>query len=153
MNTCETCGKETSNPKFCSRSCSAIFNNKAHPKRIKQGICEICGSLSSSTKKVCESCYKSRRCVLENKKLNELKNKNQVVRHHSRTIALENTADKSCMLCGYDKHVQACHIKPVSEFDENCTVAEVNALENLILLCPNCHWEFDNGLIDKSFLN
>lgn len=33
MNKCLYCEKETDNPKFCSRSHSAIFNNKAYPKR------------------------------------------------------------------------------------------------------------------------
>jgi predicted HNH restriction endonuclease len=23
----------------------------------------------------------------------------------------------------------------------------VNALDNLVGLCPNCHWEFDHGLL------
>jgi hypothetical protein len=32
----------------------------------------------------------------------------------------------------------------------DATVAEVNADENIIVLCPNCHWEFDHGIIDVS---
>ena len=32
MNLCLNCGKETTNPKFCSRSCSATFNNKKREK-------------------------------------------------------------------------------------------------------------------------
>jgi hypothetical protein len=30
---CETCGRPTSNPRFCSRSCAAVTNNAASPKR------------------------------------------------------------------------------------------------------------------------
>jgi hypothetical protein len=33
---CKNCDKETSNEKFCSRSCAACFNNKKFPKRQKK---------------------------------------------------------------------------------------------------------------------
>src|SRR5262249_35210048 len=34
---CETCGRPTSNPRFCSRSCAAVANNIASPKRKPEG--------------------------------------------------------------------------------------------------------------------
>ena len=51
---------------------------------------------------------------------------------------------KVCSKCGYDKHVECCHIKPISEFPLSTKISEVNSENNLILLCPNCHWEHDN---------
>lgn len=45
------------------------------------------------------------------------------------------------------KHVEIAHIKPVSEFDGDSTIADINSLKNLIYLCPNHHWEFDNNII------
>ena len=33
MTKCLTCNEDTSNPKFCSRSCAAIYNNKLFPKK------------------------------------------------------------------------------------------------------------------------
>lgn len=33
MNECTTCGKQTENLSYCSRSCAASRNNKLHPKR------------------------------------------------------------------------------------------------------------------------
>lgn len=53
-----------------------------------------------------------------------------------------------CHNCGYDKHVQLCHIKAISKFPITATIRQVNSSSNVIQLCPNCHWEFDNGLIN-----
>lgn len=52
-----------------------------------------------------------------------------------------------CTYCGYDKFVDVCHVKPVSEFPDGTLLIEVNDIKNLITLCPNHHREFDNGLI------
>jgi 5-methylcytosine-specific restriction endonuclease McrA len=46
--------------------------------------------------------------------------------------------------CGYNKHAEIAHIIPVSHFPSEATIAQINALDNLVALCPNCHWEFDN---------
>lgn len=61
--------------------------------------------------------------------------------------ARRKTDFKSCTVCGYDVHVEVCHIKPISSFPQTATVAEVNDLTNLVGLCPNHHYEFDHGLI------
>jgi hypothetical protein len=52
-----------------------------------------------------------------------------------------------CKNCGYDRHVEICHIRPINSFPEDTPVAVVNDLSNLVALCPNCHWEFDHGLL------
>lgn len=36
MNNCLNCGTETANAKFCCLSCSASYNNRLIPKRVKQ---------------------------------------------------------------------------------------------------------------------
>ena len=36
-NQCLQCGKETTNPKFCSKSCSASYTNIRLPKGTKRG--------------------------------------------------------------------------------------------------------------------
>jgi 5-methylcytosine-specific restriction endonuclease McrA len=48
-----------------------------------------------------------------------------------------------CQACGYSKHVEVCHLKPLSSFDLD-TESSFNDDSNLLLLCPNCHWELDN---------
>ena len=51
MNKCLNCGKEINNKKFCSRSCSAIFNNNISKRKKKEKeeynpnslkVCNIC---------------------------------------------------------------------------------------------------------------
>ncbi len=55
---------------------------------------------------------------------------------------------KSCEHCSYNKHYEVCHKKAISDFDKTTTsIAVVNDIANLIALCPNCHWEYDNGLL------
>jgi len=50
-----------------------------------------------------------------------------------------------CGICGYSKHVECAHIIAISKTTGSTTVREINDDKNVILLCPNCHWEFDNG--------
>ena len=49
-----------------------------------------------------------------------------------------------CKLCNYEKHVEICHRKSVSDFSDETTVSEINHIDNLVALCPNHHWELDN---------
>lgn len=65
----------------------------------------------------------------------------------ARKTYFENTKEPKCAICGYSKHVEVAHIKAVSEFDDNTTIKEINSLSNLIGLCPNHHWEYDNGML------
>lgn len=50
-----------------------------------------------------------------------------------------------CENCGYNKHTELCHIKDVTLFPLETTLGEINDIKNIVVLCPNCHWEFDNG--------
>jgi len=52
-----------------------------------------------------------------------------------------------CSNCGYDKHVEICHIRALNSFPDDTPIATINDLSNLVALCPNCHWEFDHGLL------
>lgn len=53
-----------------------------------------------------------------------------------------------CIICGYSNHVDIAHIKPVSEFNDNDLISDINNINNLVALCPNHHWEFDAELIN-----
>ena len=44
-----------------------------------------------------------------------------------------------CKICGYDKHVHVCHIKPIASFSQETKISTVNDISNLVILCPNCH--------------
>ena len=55
-----------------------------------------------------------------------------------------------CKVCGYNKHAQVCHKKSIADFPMEALIGEINALDNLIALCPNCHWEFDHDFLELS---
>ena len=67
--------------------------------------------------------------------------------HKRKKPKLKKEKVNECSNCGYDKHVEIAHIKAVSDFSEEILVTIINDPSNLIALCPNCHWEFDNGLL------
>ena len=75
------------------------------------------------------------------------------IRKAARAKYTNSDKPKKCAICGYDKYYEVCHIKPVSEFDDDTLIEEINNIDNLIALCPNHHWEYDNGLISKEQLN
>lgn len=70
------------------------------------------------------------------------------IQKKARSIYNNSSKPKSCIVCGYDKHYEVAHIKGVSEFSEDTLVSEINNIDNLIALCPNHHWEYDNEKID-----
>ena len=70
-----------------------------------------------------------------------------IIQRLARKVYKNSEKPKRCIHCGYDKHYEVCHIKSVSEFEDNATILNINQIENLIALCPNCHWEFDNGCL------
>jgi len=161
MNICKTCNNQTENPKFCSRSCAAKFTNKEHPKRKCSKKCNKCDNVVKSYRHtLCTQHHKeyietrfdyikdlTLKDYWERKSLTNLhrSSKNAHIRILARTQHKHLTTIP-CAKCGYDKHVELCHIKAINSFDETSTISEVNHPSNIIQLCPNCHWEMDNGL-------
>ena len=68
----------------------------------------------------------------------------------ARQVFKDSDKPKKCAICGYDKHYEVAHIVAVSDFDDDALVSEINDIDNLIALCPNHHWEYDNGILDIS---
>lgn len=69
---------------------------------------------------------------------------NAQLRQHCRATN-KDIASKPCQNCSYALHVELCHITAVSTFSEDTKISEINSPENLLGLCRNCHWEFDNN--------
>lgn len=67
--------------------------------------------------------------------------------NHIRNSAKKLMKDcpRVCENCEYDIYVEVCHVKSICDFPECSTIKEINNPENLILLCRNCHTEFDRG--------
>lgn len=135
---------------FCSRSCCAIFNNKNLPKRKLTKTCKICKKLIRSDLKYCRDCYVQKH-YLSNKTLEEAiknrkdNNRYNQIRQISRKNYLQSNRPKCCEVCGYDKHIEICHIKDIASFSRKTLICEINDLRNLIALCRNHHWELDHG--------
>lgn len=152
---CPQCGKVTTNPKYCSSSCAAIFNNKHFPKRSgkkRRWICVMCGKPAKDWRKYCEECKPNSYKALW-KTIGELRRDGylqmyRTVRSVARRVYRESGQPWHYAVCGYSTHVEIAHRKAISSFDKTALVSEVNRLENLIALCPNHHWEFDRGLIN-----
>lgn len=165
INKCLNCSKDTTNKKFCCKSCAAIVNNKIPKRKIKKQ-CSKCSSVVRNYRStLCEhhfqellttkkeyiqnlsiSAYTERACI---KRLH-VSSKFAHIRGLCRTWN-KDKAKLPCHICGYSKHVELAHIRPLRSFPLTALLREVNSPLNVIQLCPNCHWEFDNGLISLAF--
>ena len=67
---------------------------------------------------------------------------------HARDTYISSGKPLCCCVCGYNKHTEICHIKAVSDFTNESFIGEINDIDNLMALCPNHHWEFDNNLLE-----
>ena len=153
MTACFNCGEETKNPKFCSKSCSAKIANKIPKRKKKSNFCIICGIEIKTQRRYCDDHNPQKidwanvtiQNILETRYGNS--NRYNRIREHSRLTYIKSDKPKYCINCGYTKHFAVCHIKPIKDFDKNTPISVVNSLDNLIALCPNCHWEFDKGIL------
>jgi len=115
-----------------------------------QHPCEDCGNIISYQSITCRPCLMKRRTEIAlNRTIGEVKLENKSLRwtDHVRSFARKLHQFDKCEICGYDKHVQVAHIKSVSSFPDSSTIREVNSRDNVRGLCPNHHWEFDNGML------
>lgn len=159
---CQNCEKETKNKKFCSRSCAAIIHNKIPKRKAKKRPCQECGDLfflKETNSKFCSRCKIEKKLQRENyqeKTLGEFRKKyqnsevhpswlNSEIRYAARKFNKDR--EKRCSICGYDLHVEYCHFRPISDFDDKSTLQEISGMENIAILCRNHHWELDNGII------
>lgn len=155
MNECQTCKKETKNPKFCSKSCSAKSTNKSSPKRSLTNRCKTCDELISKTRSYCSGCWSDYRSRFKvgSQTIAEYCNGYTTYEAHAKIRGLARDAfkrksdAKACQKCGYDKHIEICHIRAISDFPNTATLDKVNHISNLVGLCRNCHWELDNGYL------
>jgi hypothetical protein len=137
------CGKETSNPVYCSRSCAVRENNKISPKRKPQidlnWTCQNCGIGKRATHKQSIRKYCSVQCQ------QDFQRNEQVLKWlrcgeeiGSRTIKwyLGKTYGERCSNCSVSEWNGVPVVLELEHKDGN---SENNHIENVCLLCPNCH--------------
>lgn len=152
--------------KFCSMQCSCHASNLS-PNRKSRKLPRVCSNCSiplidtTKQRKLCPDCLILSRLKqfnlttpLSSHTKDELlarraswQSARDGIRRHANKVFDSYQKDNACAHCGYDKHTEVCHIKSVSSFDGNATLAEINHIDNLVALCPNCHWEYDNDLL------
>lgn len=147
MNICNYCGKTTKNAKYCSKSCSASANNKTAVRRKPEGKCRSCATPIKTRFTWCEKCKPKGPIDMTLKEAiydrHHRSSAYALIRSRARSVV----KPKPCYNCGYEKHTEVCHIKAISDFDENTKLSVINDPSNLVRLCPNCHWEFDRGIL------
>lgn len=146
---CRNCNIDTNNPSFCSRSCAQTFNNQRNPKRKLTKECSVCSKKIFSNKKFCSDCSEYGKA--HNRTLGYYKEGNAnnfgapYVRALSRKEYINSGRPLSCYVCGYDYHVDVCHIRDIKDFPLDTLLSEINHIDNLVALCKNHHYEFDHG--------
>jgi hypothetical protein len=149
---CALCTKpfiaNSGNHKYCSKSCEQSFN-----RRNRGCECPGCGNIkhrTSSPNTLCPDCKTKELKKLTIKEYldrvsarggaqNKLAAMRGLGRSWNKQILLE-----PCAHCGYNKHVQLAHKRPLTDFPDTALLEEVHSPDNVIALCPNCHWEFDH---------
>ena len=121
---------------FCSMACYGLACRKERP-------CVICGKpiLASANKKTCSRACANKHRIGIKYKLNRPKDK--VKSYQGLKIRLLKQRGKKCERCGYSKY----EILQVHHKDKNRSNNELNNLE---LICPNCH--FEEHYLEKSWL-
>ncbi len=163
------CGlSDTKKKKFCDRSCSAVFSNATRKplmlQRTMYFTCKGCNRVFErdrdefgylKRKGFCSGCWlksKKRTALMPAKTKGDLfrsrkhyQSARNAIRRHAAQVYKQSGRPLICIVCGYDKHADVAHIKAVSTFSDDATIREINDIGNLVPLCPNHHWEFDNG--------
>jgi hypothetical protein len=124
------------------------------PKRAKKNalrFCKKCGQPVNGRRIVCEICNPN---IIdwEQKTVADIhrKAKYQVssqIRNIARSKYAKSGLPAICRNCGYEKHVEICHVRAISTFPDDTPISVINDVSNLVALCPNCHWELDHGLL------
>lgn len=134
---------------YCSTSCANTIVKRKH--EIKH--CFVCNKkhknpISNFCSYYCQMFHRMQTTTIAD--ITQFRkggaNAYDLIRSNARSISKYyfNLQEASCTHCGYDKHVEVCHITDIKDFDITTLLSVVNAKENLILLCRNCHWEFDH---------
>lgn len=78
-------------------------------------------------------------------------NARATIAKHARETYMASNRPKQCCICGYNRHVDIAHIRAVSDFSDDTFIGVINDINNLMALCPNHHWEFDNHLLEFEY--
>lgn len=123
------------------------YKSKVLSSNVKNSIEERCSKLGVELylQEISEIGSKTKGELFKSRK--NWQSARSTIRKNAKIVFAEYNLNPKCVVCGYSFHVEVAHKKAVSEYDDHITIKEINSIENLIGLCPNHHWEYDNGLI------
>ena len=165
---CQNCNNkyESSNfeSRFCSRTCSAAFNNRKRGERSEETKFKISKSLkgrcigNSKGREIkpikCINCgknflpvrksikYCSFKCSLEGRGYGE---KGEISYRTFRKMIRRAFPNWHCPFCEWNYNFDIHHI-------DGRKIENANDTSKLIMLCPNHHWKAHNGLISRDDL-
>jgi hypothetical protein len=129
--------------KFCSRSCSASFNNRKHPKVPRTKKCRACTMEIISARSYCLECYSNlsnvRRILYIEKWIRgEVSGGNGFYLSHYVKTYLKDQCNNTCPKCGWSEKNIHTGIVPLEINHINNNPFD-HSFKNLEVLCPNCH--------------
>lgn len=120
--------------KFCNSRCSALISNRRRKKIVP---CLMCEQPTKSKKKYCSAkCQQN--YTKEQDLLIFLKGEHLEAGHARVRSLLIYKYGAKCMVCDWDKKNPATGKCPI-ELEHIDGNAKNNSLDNVKLLCPNCH--------------
>lgn len=97
--------------------------------------CKDCGAMSQS--ELCDLCDTFRKVIFDNKDTTKVLLQLQAV------LLIQKRGLDKCCKCGWDKYIEVDYkVDPTTMIGEK--LSTINNENNLIALCPNCHWEVNN---------
>ena len=151
---CKYCGLHIRSTRSYCDTCLPMWreSRKTAEKKVKKEriklikSCAICGQICKGSK--CWDCHVNN---IQDYALYEVSYDKHhkssafsLVRVRARTLG-KRLGWTCCMKCGYSKHIEIAHIKPIGSYPPETMISEINNVSNLVPLCRNCHWEFDHG--------
>ena len=119
---------------FCSQSCNAKFNNRKRKYKYKSK-CIFCNKEIKSKK------YCSKECQFNNDRniiFDKIENGDTSLYEKNYKKYLIHKHGESCMECGWSERNKKTGKVPI-QLEHIDGHSENNKLDNLKLLCPNCH--------------
>lgn len=145
MNKCLNCNNYTSNPKFCTLSCAATYNNKLFSKRkINLKICAYCSKSFKSYHDTTKCC--SRQCGEQLKKENHYKDIENRGYFYTSEANPGSKAIRKYLIEKYGNKCSKCNLD-AANWDGAPLVLIVDhidghannwKIDNIRLICPNC---------------
>lgn len=163
---CKSCSNAVNaQRRYCSNECREVGRLRNANKRAGSNVYSkrssrskadgkdlcSCGNVKMTRSISCKKCASSLYLQTTLGELRDLATRDAQVyntlRGRSRSLARKQFV-MACGICGYDFHVDVCHIVGLSTLPDETTVEDATGVNNFVLLCRNHHWELDHNALD-----